>query len=78
MPIGGRSILETVVDHLANDGFTNLTFCVGYLSHLIRAVFDARPHPDVAITYLQEESALGGRASSSDRASERFLCAHER
>jgi len=59
MPIGERSILETVVDQLASSGFTNLTFCVGYLSHLIRAVFDTRSHPGVRISYVQEESALG-------------------
>lgn len=59
MPIGDRSILETVVDQLASYGFTDLTFCVGYLSHLIRAVFDTRSHPGVAISYVHEESALG-------------------
>lgn len=59
MPIGERSILETVVDQLASHGFTDLTFCVGYLSHLIRAVFDTRSHPGVAISYVHEESALG-------------------
>jgi NDP-mannose synthase len=59
MPIGDRAILETVVDQLASHGFTNLTFCVGYLSHLIRAVFDTRAHQDVDITYVQEDVALG-------------------
>jgi NDP-sugar pyrophosphorylase family protein len=59
MPIGDRSILETVVDQLASQGFTNLTFCVGYLSHLIRAVFDTRSGKNVDITYVHEEVALG-------------------
>ena len=40
MPIGDRAILEIVVDQLAASGFTSVTFCVGYLSHLIQAVFD--------------------------------------
>ena len=62
MPIGDRSILEIVVAQLADCGFTDVTFCVGYLSHLIRAVFDFRSHPDVDITYVQEEAALGTAA----------------
>jgi NDP-sugar pyrophosphorylase family protein len=59
MPVGDRSILETVVDQLADQGFTNLTFCVGYLSHLIRAVFDTRSQANARITYVHEEVALG-------------------
>ena len=43
MPIGNRSILEILVNQLADAGFHNLTFCVGYLSHLIRAVFENGP-----------------------------------
>jgi NDP-sugar pyrophosphorylase family protein len=63
MPIGDRSILEIVVGQLADHGLNDITFCVGYLSHLIRAVFDSR-HDDgrVRITYVQEESALGTAA----------------
>lgn len=62
MPVGDRSILETVVDQLHGHGFDDITFCVGYLSHLIRAVFDARARDDVQIRYVQEEHALGTAA----------------
>ena len=62
MPVGDRSILETVVEQLDSHGFTELTFCVGYLSHLIRAVFDTRDLGDVRITYVQEEDPLGTAA----------------
>ena len=62
MPIGDRSILEIVVAQLASCGFTDVTFCVGYLSHLIRAVFDCRADEGVDITYVQEETALGTAA----------------
>jgi NDP-mannose synthase len=62
MPIGDRSILEIVVDQLTVQGFTDITFCVGYLSHLIRAVFDQRDEPDAQITYVHEEAALGTAA----------------
>jgi NDP-sugar pyrophosphorylase family protein len=62
MPIGDRSILEIVVDQLTRHGFTDITFCVGYLSHLIRAVFDQRVEREAQITYVQEETALGTAA----------------
>jgi NDP-sugar pyrophosphorylase family protein len=58
MPIGERAILEIVVGQLAEHGFTEITFCVGHLSHLIRAVFENRSLP-AHITYVQEETALG-------------------
>jgi NDP-sugar pyrophosphorylase family protein len=62
MPIGERAILEIVVDQLTEQGFTDITFCVGYLSHLIRAVFDQRVDRQAQIKYVQEEGALGTAA----------------
>ena len=59
MPVGERAILELVVDQLENCGVIDITFCVGYLSHLIRAVFDSRPNGRVSIDYVQEQDALG-------------------
>jgi NDP-sugar pyrophosphorylase family protein len=61
MPIGNRSILEIVVDQLTLHGFTDITFCVGYLSHLIRAVFD-QTQVEAQIRYVKEETALGTAA----------------
>jgi NDP-mannose synthase len=74
MPIGERAILEIVVDQLAEHGFTEITFCVGHLSHLIRAVFDNKSLP-AHITYIQEEAALGtaGPLSLVDGLDETFL-----
>jgi len=62
MPVGERSILETVVDQLSDFGVRRVTLCVGYLSHLIRTVFDNRPSDAVDITYVQEKDALGTAA----------------
>jgi NDP-sugar pyrophosphorylase family protein len=62
MPVGDRAILEIVVGQLADYGARNINFCVGYLAHLIRAVFDHRTRPDVAITYVHEQEALGTAA----------------
>jgi NDP-mannose synthase len=62
MPVGDRAILEIVVQQLASYGFTDITFCVGYLSHLIRAIFDSRSDRSVNIRYVEEESPLGTAA----------------
>lgn len=59
MPIGDRSILEIVVRRIARSGITDVTLCVGYLSHLIRAVFDNGPSRGLNITYLNEHEPLG-------------------
>jgi NDP-mannose synthase len=62
MPVGEQSILEIVVDQLAACGARKVNLCVGYLAHLIRAVFDHRSRPDVTINYVHEEDALGTAA----------------
>jgi NDP-sugar pyrophosphorylase family protein len=62
MPIGDRSVLEIVVQQLASYGFTDITFCVGYLSHLIRALFDTRSDLNARISYVHEDSPLGTAA----------------
>ena len=59
MPVGDRSILELVVDQLELAGISDITFCVGYLSHLIRAVFDHRDNEGVEIDYVHEHEAMG-------------------
>jgi NDP-sugar pyrophosphorylase family protein len=59
MPIGDRSILEVVVRQLADSGFTDLTFAVGYLSHLIEAVFKDGSDYGVNIEYFREDTPLG-------------------
>jgi NDP-sugar pyrophosphorylase family protein len=59
MPVGDRAILELVVDQLESCGITDITFSVGYLSHLIRAVFDNRDNGSVDIRYVHEQHALG-------------------
>jgi NDP-mannose synthase len=62
MPVGDRSILETVIEQLGDAGARRVTLSVGYLSHLIRAVFDNRADDDVEIVYVQEPDALGTAA----------------
>jgi NDP-mannose synthase len=62
MPVGDRAILEIVVDQLAACGISQISFCVGYLAHLIRAVFDQRAADGVEISYIHEQEALGTAA----------------
>jgi NDP-mannose synthase len=59
MPIGDRAILELVVDQLAACNITDITLCVGHLSHLIWAVFQQRENGAVEIRQVQEREALG-------------------
>ncbi len=39
LPVGAQAILEVVVSQLRRQGFTDMVFAVGYLAHLIQAVF---------------------------------------
>lgn len=59
MPVGDRAILEIVLAQLASFGLTDVTLCVGYLSHLIRAVLDDGAHHGVKITYVHEDKPFG-------------------
>ena len=62
MPVGERSILEIVVAQLEAAGIVDVNFCVGYLAHLIEAVFDNRRSGDATIRYVREQDALGTAA----------------
>jgi NDP-mannose synthase len=61
LPIGDRPILEHVLEQLLLAGIDDVTLCVGYLSHLIRAVLEdgnsGRPRPN--LRYVQEHEPLG-------------------
>ena len=62
MPVGDKSILEVVVGQLEEAGIVDIHFCVGYLAHLVQAVFDNRKNGHVSITYVREQEALGTAA----------------
>jgi NDP-sugar pyrophosphorylase family protein len=59
LPIGDRAILDVVVRQLRECGFTDMTFAVGYLAHLIRAVFADGSDRGVSISYHEEDQPLG-------------------
>jgi NDP-mannose synthase len=62
MPIGDRSILELVINQLAESGVADVTLCVGYLSHLIEAVVGDGSTRGLNVTYVREQEALGTAA----------------
>jgi len=59
LPIGDQAILDVVVRQLRGHGFTDLTFAVGYLAHLIKAVFADGTDHGVSIAYHEEDLPLG-------------------
>ena len=59
MPIGDRAILDIVVRQLHAHGFEDFTIAVGYLAHLIQAVFGDGSGHGVHINYQREEAPLG-------------------
>ena len=75
LPIGNRAILEVVVQQLALAHFTNLTFAVGYLPHLIEAVFKDGSDYGVEIEYHREPTPRGtaGVLADLDDQTEPFL-----
>ncbi|HEY7951082.1 MAG TPA: sugar phosphate nucleotidyltransferase [Solirubrobacterales bacterium] len=75
LPVGDRAILDVVVRQLRDDGFTDLTFAVGYLAHLIRAVFSDGSGHDVSIAYHEEDTPLGtaGALATVEGLNETFL-----
>jgi NDP-sugar pyrophosphorylase family protein len=75
MPIGGRAIIEVVIDQLAVCGIQHVTLCVGYLSHLIRAILADGEGSGVKIDYVQETEPLGtaGPLKFIEDLDERFI-----
>jgi len=56
LPVGDQAILDIVVRQLRSHEFSDLTFAVGYLAHLIRAVFNDGSHHGVSIAYTRRNS----------------------
>jgi NDP-mannose synthase len=75
LPIGDRAILDVVVRQLQRNGFTELKFAVGYLAHLIQAVFGDGTKHGVSIEYYEESQPLGtaGALATLDGLDETFL-----
>ena len=75
LPVGDQAILEVVVSQLRRHGFNDMVFAVGYLAHLIQAVFGDGSSRDVAIRYHFEDHPLGtaGALATVEGLDEPFL-----
>jgi len=58
IPVGDRAIIEITVDQLIESGISDITLCVGYLAHLIEAVFTGRQR-NAHFDYVYEDEPLG-------------------
>lgn len=59
LTVGGRSILETLLERLADQGFQEFHFAVRYKAAMIRERFGDGRAWGVRIEYLEEEEQLG-------------------
>jgi NDP-sugar pyrophosphorylase family protein len=75
LPVGDRAILDVVVHQLRGYGFTDLTFAVGYLAHLVEAVFGDGTKHGVSIEYQTESEPRGtaGALGTVEGLDETFL-----
>jgi NDP-sugar pyrophosphorylase family protein len=57
--IAGKPILEHIIEHAKNQGFTNLVIAINYLGHMIEDYFGDGDKFGVKIQYLRENLPLG-------------------
>lgn len=59
IPVGGRPILETIIEQFQKQGFRSITLCVNHLAHVIEAHFGDGSGFGVEITYVRETTRMG-------------------
>jgi len=59
LPVGGKPILQTIVEKFASYGFVNIVMCIGYKSHIIQEFFEDGSRFGVNIEYILEEKRMG-------------------
>ena len=57
--VGGKPILQTIVERFARHGFANIVMCVNYKSDIIRDFFGDGSRFGVNIEYIYENKRLG-------------------
>ncbi len=57
--VGGRPLLEILLQQLVGHGFTRATLCLGYRGHQIEAHFGDGSRYDIALDYVTEDTPLG-------------------
>ncbi len=59
LPVGGRPMLEHIVERARDEGFRNFVFAIHYLGAMIEDYFGDGSRWQVNIRYLKEQSPLG-------------------
>ena len=59
LEVGGRPILESIIERFAGQGFTDFTISVNYKADLIEEYFADGTAHGVTISYVHEDEALG-------------------
>ena len=59
LAVGGRPLLERIIERLRDQGFSSFFVSVNYLGHQIEDYFGDGEHLDVSISYLRETKQLG-------------------
>jgi dTDP-glucose pyrophosphorylase len=57
--IGGKPILQTIVKSFVDNGFSNITMCLGYKSNVIKNYFKDGSDFGANIDYIVEEKRMG-------------------
>ncbi len=57
--VGGKPILQTIVESLVEYGFVNIVMCVNYKSNMIRDFFNDGSQFGANIEYILEETRMG-------------------
>ncbi len=59
LPVGGKPILEHIIERAKGEGFNHFVLSIHYLGHMIEEYFGDGTRLGVRIEYLREESPLG-------------------
>lgn len=59
IPVGGKPMLEHIIERAKAEGFRNFILAIHYLGHMIEEYFGDGSRWDVQIDYLREETPLG-------------------
>jgi dTDP-glucose pyrophosphorylase len=59
LKVGGKPILQTIVEGFAKSGFTNISMCLGYKSNIIKNFFQDGGEFGVNIDYVVEDKRMG-------------------
>jgi dTDP-glucose pyrophosphorylase len=59
LPVGGKPILQTIIENFAEQGFKRFFLSVNYKAEMIRDYFGTGERWDVQIDYLHEPTRLG-------------------